>query len=206
MLTPENTGRGPPGDLNVTHYIINKGGALTLEEPNVEYQDYIISGTALFGKSFLHANSTIFVPTNKKHTYINLGESDLRILSHTYSVPKPSHKWCKTRIAQLTFPNPQQQLMEEEYHALIGAQRFHALDVQDYEVGPGVNPEETAYFLSGEGRVLTGGKWYDVRPGTLAYVEEDMNHAIRRKDDKPFQYFVMEYTEQDKMWRKRGRS
>jgi len=145
LLRPENTGRGPPGDLTVTHYTLTDGGVLTLEEPNVEYQDYVVSGTALFGRRYVHANTTIFVPSHRKHTYVHAGESEVRIVSHTYSVPHPSHRWCKTRLAQLKFPLAAEQLMTEEFHALVGAHRFHALDVQDHDVPEHTNPEETAF-------------------------------------------------------------
>ena len=205
LLRPDQNGHGPPGDLTVTHYILTDGGILVLDEPNVEYQDYIVSGTALFGRRYLHANTTIFVPSGKKHTFIHAGESDLRIVSHMYSVPRPSHRWCKTRIAQLTEPF-EQQLMTEEFHALTGAHRFHALDVQTYERGEHSNPEETAYFMRGVGEMLAGDTWYKVRPGSLIYVEEGENHAIRNTSEKgyPLHYFVMEYVEQDKMWSERG--
>jgi oxalate decarboxylase/phosphoglucose isomerase-like protein (cupin superfamily) len=205
LLRPDQTGTGPPGELTVTHYTLTEGGVLILEEPNVEYQDYIVSGTALFGRRYIHANTTIFVPSDRKHTYIHAGESDLIILSHTYSVPHPSHPWCKTRLAQLTEPY-EQQLMTEEFHALVGAHRFHALDVQTYDRGEHTNPEETAYFMRGTGEMLAGDKWYKVRPGSLVYVEEGETHAIRNTNEKgyPLHYFVMEYVEQDKMWSARG--
>ena len=74
LLEPKNTGRGPPGDLTVTHYTITEGGVLELDDPKVETQDYIISGTALFGRRrFLHANTTIFVPSWAKHSYKQTG-------------------------------------------------------------------------------------------------------------------------------------
>lgn len=202
LLKPENTGRGPPGDLTVNHYILTDGGKLTLDKPDVEFQDYIISGTAFFGRRYLHANTTIFVPSASKHTYIQAGESELRILSHTYTVPHPSHRWCKTRMSQLTFPLGSEQLMTEEFHALTGAHRFHALDIQEYDVPEHTNPEETAYFMRGTGKMRSGDDWYDVRPGTLVYVEEEATHEIRC--NHPTQYFVMEYVEQDKMWSQRG--
>ena len=42
LLKPENTGKGPSGELTVTHYILSEGGKLTLDKPGVEYQDFII--------------------------------------------------------------------------------------------------------------------------------------------------------------------
>ena len=203
LLEPKNTGRGPPGDLTVTHYTITEGGVLELDDPKVETQDYIISGTALFGRRrFLHANTTIFVPSWAKHSYKQTGESELRVLSHTYSVPHPNHRWCKTRLAQLPFERDSYQLMTEEFHGLVGAHRFHALDVQTFDVPEHTNPEETAYFMRGTARMRSGDKWYDVKPGTLVYVEEESLHQIIC--NHPTQYFVMEYVEQDKMWSERG--
>ena len=206
LLNPENTGRGPTGDLTVAHYVLTEGGVLTLEEPNVEYQDYVVSGTALFGRRYVHANTTIFVPSGKEHSYVHAGESELRIVSTTYSVPYPSHEWCKTRMAQLTEPY-EQQLMTEEYHALTGAHRFHAIDVQTWDREEHTNPEETAYFMRGTGEMRVGDEWFRVRPGSLVYSEEGAIHAIRNTDEKgrPLQYYVMEYVEQDRMWRQRGR-
>ena len=210
LLRPDETGKGPSGDLTVTHYTLNKGGILVLDEPNVEYQDYIISGTALFGRRYIHANTTIFCPTSnvrshhEKHTYVHAGESELRILSHTHTVPRPSHRWCKTRMSQLSFPLADEQLMTEEFHGLVGAHRFHALDIQDHNVPEHTNPEETAYFMCGTAKMRSGDKWYDVRAGSLVYVEEGDTHEIRKTGEKPLHYFVMEYVEQDKMWSNRG--
>ena len=206
LLTSKNTGRGPPGDLTATHYILTDGWTLTLDEPNVEYQDYIICGTARSGRGYIHANTTMFVPSGKKHSFTHAGESELRIISHSYATPHPSHRWCKTRLAQLTFPNAQQQLMTEEFHGLVGAHRFHALDVQDYDVSEHTNPEETAYFMAGSGKMRSGDDVFDFKPGTLVYVEEGALHWVKRDQDSlnPIHYFVMEYTEQDKMWSSRG--
>ena len=204
LLRPEQNGRGPPGDLTVTHYTLKDGGTLILNEPNVEYQDFIISGTALFGRRYLHANTTIFVPSGKEHRYLHAGENDLRIISHTYTVPHPSHRWCKTRMSQLNFPMTSEQLMTEEFHGVVGAHRFHALDIQDHNVPEHTNPEETAYFMCGTADMRSGDNWYKVRPGSLVYVEEGDTHEIRKTGEKPIHYFVMEYVEQDKMWSNRG--
>src|SRR4030042_6846496 len=98
-LMKENMkGKGPPGNLVVNHYTLKEGGVLTIGEPGVEYQDYIISGSALFGRRYIHSNTTIFAPTGSKHSYAHSGESDLRIISHGYTVHSPSHRWCKTRL------------------------------------------------------------------------------------------------------------
>lgn len=205
LLKPEQTGRGPPGDLTTTHYTLKNGGVLNLDEHGVEYQDYIVSGSVLFGRRYIHGNTTVFAPSGGSHIYTHAGESEARIVSTTYSVPHPSHRWCKTRVAKLT-EEYEQQLMTEEFHSLTGAHRFHALDVQTWDRDPHTNPEETAYFLRGEGEMLVGETWYKVRPGSLVYAEEGAIHGIRNAmgDGYSLQYYVMEYTEQDKMWSLRG--
>lgn len=205
LLKPEQTCRGPPGDLKVAHYTLTDGGVLKLDEQGVEYQDYIVSGSVLFGRRYIHGNTTVFAPSGGSHTYIHAGESEARIVSTTYSIPHPSHRWCKTRVATL-IEEYEQQLMTEEFHALTGAHRFHAIDVQTWDRESHTNPEETAYFMRGIGEMLVGETWYKVRPGSLVYVEEGAHHAIRNTDERrrPLHYYVMEYTEQDKMWSLRG--
>ena len=95
--------------------------------------------------------------------------------------------------------------MTEEFHGLVGAHRFHALDVQDYNVPEHQNPEETAYFIAGRGEMGTPGRIHKFKPGTLVYLEEETTHWIKRDPEgPPLHYFVMEYTEQDKMWSSRG--
>jgi mannose-6-phosphate isomerase-like protein (cupin superfamily) len=205
LLKPENTGYGPPGDLTVTHYTLRDGGVLTLEEPGVEYQDYIVSGSVLFGRKYIHGNTTIFSPSGGSHSFTHAGESEAKIVSTTYTVPHPTHKWCKTRMATFT-EDYEQQLMNEEFHGLAGAHRFHAIDIQAWDREPHTNPEETAYFMRGTGEMLVGDTWYKVKPGSLVYSGEGETHAIRNSKGDGFslQYYVMEYAEQDKMWSLRG--
>lgn len=205
LFRPEQTSRGPLGDLTVNHYTLLDGAVLKLEKEDVEYQDYVVSGSVLFGRRYLHGNTTVFVPSGGSHTYVHAGESEARIVSTTYSVPHPSHRWCKTRIAMLT-ETYEQQLMTEEFHALTGAHRFHAIDVQTWDRESHTNPEETAYFMRGVGEMLVEDTWYKVKPGSFVYVEEGAVHAIRNTDmkNRPLHYYVMEYTEQDKMWSLRG--
>ena len=66
LLKPENTGKGLPGDLTVTHYTLMDGGILTLEEPDVEYQDYIVSDSVLFGRKYIHG---ILTQWRKSHIH-----------------------------------------------------------------------------------------------------------------------------------------
>jgi mannose-6-phosphate isomerase-like protein (cupin superfamily) len=207
LLKPEDTGRGPPGDLTVIHYTLKEGGVLVMDEPGVEYQDYVVCGSVLFGRRYLHGNTTVFAASGGSHKYIHAGESEARIVSTTYSIPRPSHRWCKTRVAQLTEVY-EQQLMTEEFHALTGAHRFHAIDVQTWDRQEHTNPEETAYFMRGRGEMTVDGERYEVRPGTLVYVEEGATHSIRNTDERnsPLHYYVMEYTEQDRMWNQMGYS
>ena len=210
-MRPEQKGLGPPGKLTVTHYTLTDGGVLTLEEPDVEYQDYIVSGAALLPRGartrYIYANTTIFVPANQKHSYIHAGESDLRIVSHTYSVPRPSHPNASMHLAELTLDTwGEPSLMTAEFHALIGAQRFKGIGVQIYDRGKHPNPEETVYFMRGTGEMSVGDKVFKVRSGSLVYVEEGEVHSITNTNEKgyPLHYFVMEYAEQDKMWSRRG--
>ena len=88
------------------------------------------------------------------------------------------------------------------------ARRFHAIDVQTWDREEHTNPEETAYFMRGAGEMRVGDEWFEVRPGSLVYSEEAAIHAIKNTNEKgyPLQYYVMEYVEQDKMWRQRGYS
>ena len=45
LLKPDDTGKGPPGDLTVSHYTLSKGGVLDFDEKGVEFQHFIISGS-----------------------------------------------------------------------------------------------------------------------------------------------------------------
>jgi mannose-6-phosphate isomerase-like protein (cupin superfamily) len=91
--------------------------------------------------------------------------------------------------------------MTEEFHALTGAHRFHAIDIQTWDREPHRNPEETAYFLRGEGVMTVNEDSYEVRPGSLVYSEEGALHSINNTGKQNrLQYYVMEYTEQDRMW------
>jgi hypothetical protein len=75
-----------PGDFSTRHYTI-QNGEIVFEEPDVEYQHYIIAGCALFGGRIIHSESAIFIPGNqkfdepRKHRFMHMGESELRILT-----------------------------------------------------------------------------------------------------------------------------
>jgi hypothetical protein len=233
LMRADQKGYGPPGELTVTHYTLTKGGVLTIQDdPSnfVEYQDYVICGSGLFGinaqpmwawsksphiipgkvfypkpSTYVHGNTTIFVPTNRIRKYVHEGESDLRILVHAYTVPHRSYRHCKHKVSFLKNPSAEEQLVTEEYHGLIGTQRFHAVDVQLYDRSEHANPEETCYFMRGEGE-MTAGRTYAVRPGSFVYVEEAELHSIKNtsKDGRPLHYICYEFMEQDKMWSERG--
>lgn len=237
LLSPEQNGWGPPGELTVTHYTLTKGGSFTINE-NPEYlddddeviyaehQDLVVSGTVKFQidnlplwywtdaphikkgydwprkSPFLQQGTTVFIPTNRRRTYTHAGESDARLVIHSYSCPKRSHRHNKHRTAKMGL-GPSQ-LFSEEQHALIGAQRIHAIDYQTFDVLYHANPEETCYFMFGKGKMLSGEEWYDVGPGSLIYVQEAEAHEIKSDKNEQLNYVCLEYMEQDKMWRNRG--
>lgn len=61
------------------------------------------------------------------------------------------------------------------------------------------------YFLRGTGEAWPGDKKYQVRPGSLIYAPEGVNHGVYNTNDKyPLQYLVFEFIDQDKMWTERG--
>jgi mannose-6-phosphate isomerase-like protein (cupin superfamily) len=204
LLKPENNGKGPPGELKVEHYSLFNGGKLTLDNKGLERQDFIISGALFFGRRYIFGNTTIFSPSGGKVSYTHDGETEARLVSTTYSVPHKSHKWCKTRVSTLK-EDYEEQLMTEEFHALTGAHRFHAIDIQTWDREPHRNPEETAYFLRGERIMTVDDESFKVRPGSLVYSEEGALHGVKNTgNENRLQYYVMEYTEQDKMWSMRS--
>jgi mannose-6-phosphate isomerase-like protein (cupin superfamily) len=203
LLKPEDTGKGPPGKLEVRHYVLKKGGVIELSNDGVERQDFIISGSVFFRNRYIHGNTTIFSPSGSKVKYHNDGETEARIISTVYSVPRPSHRWAKTRVSTLT-EDYEEQLMTEEFHALTGAHRFHAIDIQTWDREPHTNPEETAYILRGKGVMRVDDQEYSVEAGSLVYAPEGAIHGIKNTGPvNTLQYYVMEYTEQDKMWSQR---
>ena len=209
-----------PGGLEVKHHILSEG-EVVFDEQSVEYQHYIVSGCARMGGRFVHGETTIFVPGNsrfgEKHRHVisHAGESELRIVTASYKTPRLNFRWAKTRSRNL-YQAPisigninNQQLITEEEHAVMGALRMHALDVQTHPplmVNPEhKNPEEIMYILRGEGRAVCGEQSYMVSPGSLVYSREGDIHGIYNTSDSlPLQYFVLEFIEHDKMWIERG--
>ncbi|GAG56834.1 unnamed protein product [marine sediment metagenome] len=102
-----------------------------------------------------------------------------------------------------------QQLFTEGGHVLLGAVRAHAVDMQTHPphgVKPiHTNPEETMYFLRGQGEAVSEDVRFKVRPGSLAYTPEGATMGIfNTHDTDPLQYLCMEFAEQDKSWSDRG--
>ena len=214
LLKPEDTKHH---DLVVKHFVVSPGSELRFTDQNVEYQHYVISGSGLWGSRYLHSDTTIFVPGNKGvHTISAQGETEMHFITNIYKAPKPYFRWAKARVFHLY--NSQyttlgstiaQQLITEEQHAVSGAYRMHALDVQTTmphnEMSPHTNPEETMYFLRGEGEALSEGERFKVRPGSFVYTALDVEHGIFNTHPSiPLQYYVLEYIEHDKAWTERG--
>lgn len=209
-----------PGGLEVKHHIL-RSGEIIFDEQSVEYQHYIVSGCGRMGGRFVHGETTIFVPGNSRfgekhrHVIAHAGENELRIVTASYKLPRLNFRWAKTRSKNL-YQVPisigninNQQLITEEEHAVMGALRMHALDVQTHPplmVNPEhKNPEEIMYILRGGGQAVCGDEKYVVEPGSLIYSREGDIHGIYNTSDKlPLQYFVLEFIEHDKMWTERG--
>jgi mannose-6-phosphate isomerase-like protein (cupin superfamily) len=217
LLNPTQT---KSGKLLVKHYVISEG-EIAFKYSDVEFQHYIISGCGLFRNKLVHGDTAIFVPgsqrlnENRKYVIKHMGESELRLLSIFYKIPHPNFKWAKTRIRNLNQVNGNfggmyaQQIFTEEEHALMGARRYHSLDVQTH--APGVklgihrNPEEFGYFLRGNGEVFSGKKRVKVRPGSLVYTPEGVPHSIINTNEiHPLQYVAFEFTRQDESWNEMG--
>ena len=220
----------PPG-FGARHYTLTNRGTVVFDEPMTEFQHYIISGHVVGA----HQDTTIFVPAGdhnkaqqlagkRKHSFTNWGEGETRIITLTHRVPRPAFRWAKSRRINLfEIPSPHAerwgvtQLFKEEAHAIMGALRMHAIDVQTH---PGHhhhpkhrNPEgrlgEVLYFLRGTGEAIAEGVRYKVRPGSFCYSgmrrgELGGVHGIYNPTDDILQYFVVELVEQDKSWTGRG--
>jgi len=209
-----------PGGLAVKHYILTQG-QVEFNETNVEYQHYIISGCARLGGKYAHSETAIFVPGNQRfnrpprHRIAHAGESELRFITASYKLHRPNFRWAKTRSRNL-YQVPvnlsniiNQQLFTEEEHAVMGALRMHAIDVQTHPPLANnpehKNPEEIMYVLRGMGEAISGDERYKVEPGSLIYSKEGDIHGIYNTNELlPLQYFVLEFIEHDKMWTDRA--
>lgn len=209
-----------PGGLAVHHYVLTSG-EVEFGEPNVEYQHYIISGCGRMGGKLVHGETAIFVPGNQrwgtpqKHRIAHAGEGELRIVTASYKTSRKNFRWAKTRSRNLYQTTPSisniinQQLFSEEEHAIMGALRMHAIDIQTH---PPLshnpvhkNPEEVMYILRGTGEAVSGENRYQVEPGSLIYAKEGDDHGIYNTNERlPLQYFVLEFIEHDRSWTERG--
>jgi mannose-6-phosphate isomerase-like protein (cupin superfamily) len=209
-----------PGGLKVVHHTLT-GGEVVFDQQGSEFQHYIVSGCARMGGKFIHSETAIFVPGSsrfgdpQKHVIAHDGEGELRIVTAIYKTSRPNFRWAKTRSRNLYQAWPSiatitnQQLITEEEHALMGALKMHAIDVQTHAPLTGnpehKNPEEIMYILRGKGEAICGTSKYQVKPGSLIYSKEGEIHGIYNRDTKlPLQYFVLEFIEHDKMWTERG--
>ena len=208
------------GGLAVKHYVLTQG-EVVFEESNVEYQHYIISGCARLGGRYVHSETTLFVPGNQRfdrpprHRIAHAGESELRFITASYKLPRPNFRWAKTRSRNL-YQVPvnvgniiNQQLFTEEEHAVMGALRMHAIDIQTHPPLANnpehKNPEEIMYVLRGTGEAISGDERFNVEPGSLIYSKEGDTHGIYNTSERlPLQYFVLEFIEHDKMWTERA--
>jgi mannose-6-phosphate isomerase-like protein (cupin superfamily) len=208
------------GGLKVVHHTLT-GGEIVFDQQGAEFQHYIVSGCGRMGGKFVHSETAIFVPGSSrwgdphKHTIAHDGEGELRIVTAIYKTDRPNFRWAKTRSKNLyqawpsTATITNQQLISEEEHALMGALRMHALDIQTHAPLTGnpehKNPEEVMYVLRGTGEAICGEEKHHVKPGSCIYSKEGEIHGIYNRDDKlPLQYFVLEFIEHDKMWTERG--
>jgi len=209
-----------PGGLAVHHYVLTRG-EVVFGEQNVEYQHYIISGCGGMGGKLVHGETAIFVPGSQRwgeprqHKIAHEGEGELRIVTASYKTRRTNFRWAKTRSRNLyqTTVNISniinQQLITEEEHAVMGALRMHALDVQTHPPLSNnpehKNPEEIMYILRGTGEAISGDNRYHVKPGSLIYAKEGDTHGIyNTSKELPLQYFVLEFIEHDRSWTEKG--
>jgi mannose-6-phosphate isomerase-like protein (cupin superfamily) len=218
------------GGLSAKHYTLT-GGEIIFENPNVEYQHYILSGHALYSGRIVNTDTAIFKPNSirfqdpdskdaiieaPKHSISHFGEGETRILTLTYETPRPNFRWAKSRIKNLHEVPYQRvgwywgtQLFTEEEHAVMGALRMHALDVQTNPPGISLprhrNPEEIMYFIGGKGKAISEDIEHDVKAGSFIYTPEGEVHGIcNTHETLPLHYIVVEFIEHEKMWAERA--
>jgi len=216
------------------HYTLTKGGTVVFEEEMTEFQHYIISGCALAGKRLTHQDTAVFMAAGShgpgpeqrlglnRHGFAQIGESELRILTYSHKVPRPAFRWAKSRSRNLFEINSPHQDREgysqpftEEEHAVMGALRFHGVDIQTHPKGSihggRIDPNtgnwigsrhnaESLYFLRGTGKSMEEGNIHDVSSGSFLFSRDFMPHGILNSTDDILQYIVMELVEHDKCW------
>jgi mannose-6-phosphate isomerase-like protein (cupin superfamily) len=213
------------------HYTLSDGGTLTLEEPMTEFQHYIISGRTKKAP----ADTTIFSPAGhhdplmqtkglRPQQFTNAGEGETLIFTVAHRVARPAFRWAKSRTRHL-YKTPwvnrsnivASQIFTEEEHAIMGALRMHALDIQTHPPNQhkgnidkgGIfrghrNPTEIMFFLRGTGKAMAEGIVYDVKPGSFLFTREGMEHGIWNTTNNILEYICLEMIEHDKSWTERG--
>jgi mannose-6-phosphate isomerase-like protein (cupin superfamily) len=200
LFRPEQTGRGPPGQLSVKHYTLSKRAKLTLQVAEAERLDFIISGALLIPRGgardrYYFSNTAILAPLGTSGTYIHGGETEARLVSFAYTVPDPSptKRYMSKHVAPLADYWGESQGVPG--YLRIGS--MHRIGGDSFQIKDRVlhtNPEETAYFLRGWGKMQAGDKVYDVQPGSLVYAEDGEEHEIMKDDESPPQnYIIIEY-------------
>ena len=220
----EATESKPPG-LSAKHYTLT-GGEITFNEELTEYQHYIISGLALVDGRIVNGDTAVFKPwrirfegpeyASPEHKIHHFGEGETRIITFAYKIPRPSYRWAKAVVKNM-YEAPYRRygsiwsthVISEQEHAVSGALRMHALDVQTNPPGVNLsrhrNPAEAMYFLGGEGVAIADNVEYDVRAGSFTYTPEGGIHGIENPHSSlPLHYFVLEFIEHDKMWTEKG--
>ena len=219
------------GMCSAYHYTLTDGGEFVIENEMTEYQHYIISGRTTRGT----ADTAIFAPAGthdpvnqakglRVQRFKHVGEGETRIFVVAFQVPRPAFRWAKSRTRHLfQVLSPHQtsigysQIFTEEEHAIMGALRFHAVDIQTHPPGQHKgrfdakgelqghrNPAEIMFFLRGTGKAMAEGVTYDVRPGSYLYTREGTLHGIWNPTDDILEYVCMELIEHDKTWTERG--
>jgi len=226
----------PLDRVGARHYVLTNGGTVVFNEPMTEFQHYIVSGCALMGGRVVHQDTGMFMPAGthdpesqniglRRHSITNAGESETRIFTLAYRVPRPAFRWAKSRTKNLyQVLTPHQtgmgysQLFTEEEHAVMGALRMHAVDMQTHSghthkhvIDPktgrrigGRNPEEAIYILRGAGETMFEGVVKPVRPGSYCWTPEGEEHGIYNTSDDILEYICMEFVHHDDCWTERG--
>jgi hypothetical protein len=231
LMDPVNDIR--PG-FGARHYTLTNGGILSFEENMTEFQHYIISGCVLSYRRLIHQDTAVFMAAGShgpgqnqrlglnKHSLTHAGEGESRIITFSHKVPRPAFRWAKSRSRNLfEVPSPHQdyegytQPITEEEHAVMGALRFHGVDIQTHPAGEmhggRIDPDtgewigsrhnaECLYFLRGHGESMEEGNIHKVSPGSFLFSRDFRPHGIRNTTDDILQYIVMELIEHDKSW------